>query len=110
VVTNGNPTVQRFKVRATGLDRFLDAVVISGEIGVGKPGLAIFQHACELLGVSPADTVMIGDSLNTDVRGAQAAGMRSVWLNRGGSQRRSPDRHPRPDLEIAGLDDLFRSR
>jgi putative hydrolase of the HAD superfamily len=84
VVTNGASCLQREKVEASGLADYFDAIVISGELGAGKPDASIFRHALARLGVSGDRAVMVGDSLARDVDGATAAGIRGVWLNRDG--------------------------
>jgi epoxide hydrolase-like predicted phosphatase len=53
------------------------AVVISGQVGMRKPDAAIFQHTAGLLGLEPAECVMV-DDLPQNVRGAVAAGMVAV--------------------------------
>ena len=63
-----------------GLD--VDAVVASGAHGKTKPHPTIFMAALERLGVSPPDAVMVGDSVEDDVDGARAVGMRGVLLDR----------------------------
>jgi HAD superfamily hydrolase (TIGR01549 family) len=63
-----------------GLD--VDAAVSSGAHGKTKPHPAIFETALEQLGVAAADTVMVGDSIEDDVEGARAVGMRAVLLDR----------------------------
>jgi len=92
LVTNGPPDIQRLKIEQAGIGSSLAAVVISGEIGIGKPDPAVFAHALELIGVAPQDAVMVGDSWERDVTGALAAGMRAVWISHGrtppGSDRR----------------------
>ena len=45
VVTNGTSASQRPKLRNTGIDDLVDAIVVSGEVGVAKPEPAIFRHA-----------------------------------------------------------------
>jgi putative hydrolase of the HAD superfamily len=95
LVTNGASCLQREKLAAAGLEGLLDAVVVSGDRGAGKPEPAIYAEALERLGAAPAGATMIGDSLERDVRGALAAGLgAAVWLNRAG--------RPRP----AGREDL----
>ncbi|WP_189826415.1 HAD family hydrolase [Streptomyces finlayi] len=59
--------------RAHGLDRFVDAYVLSYEYGVQKPDPRLFRVACEALGQEPADTLMVGDSRHAD-GGAAALG------------------------------------
>jgi putative hydrolase of the HAD superfamily len=103
VVTNGASCLQREKLEASGLaDRF-ECVVVSGEIGVGKPDPAIFAHALRMLNAAPEAAVMVGDSLRNDVDGALAAGLRAVWVNRDAR----PRPQGRPDLvEIESLASL----
>ena len=84
LVTNGASCLQREKLAGSGLaDRF-DAVVVSGDLGVGKPDASVFRHALSLLGARADAAVMVGDSLDRDVEGARAAGLRGVWINRTG--------------------------
>jgi len=83
LVTNGPPDIQRLKVEQAGIAGDLSAVVISGEIGIGKPDPAVFAHALELLHAEPRHSVMVGDSWERDVTGALASGMRAVWISHG---------------------------
>ena len=101
LVTNGAACLQREKLERSGLAAHFDAVVVSGDLGIGKPDPAVFRHALSLVGVEPADAVMIGDTVERDIDGALALGLRAVWINRFGRAR------PREDLvEIGGLDEL----
>jgi putative hydrolase of the HAD superfamily len=84
LLTNGAPCLQREKLAASGLEHYFDVVVVSGDLGVGKPDAAAFHHALDLLGARPEDATMVGDSLERDVEGALAAGLEAVWLNRHG--------------------------
>jgi putative hydrolase of the HAD superfamily len=68
-----------------GLLEHFQGVVTSGEVGVAKPGQAIFERALELAGAGPGDAVHVGDSLDNDVAGARAAGIRPVLVARDGS-------------------------
>lgn len=65
----------------SGLRRYLDAVVLSFEVGVKKPDPAIFQLALDALEVDAADTLMVGDSWRDDA-GAAALGIRTLVLPR----------------------------
>lgn len=84
LLTNGDADLQRRKAVGSGLLPLLDHVVISGEVGVGKPEPGIFAHALGLCGARPEEAVMVGDSLERDISGAAAAGVRAVWLDRFG--------------------------
>jgi putative hydrolase of the HAD superfamily len=85
LVTNGPAEVQRDKIAMLGLEELIDFAVVSGELGVWKPDPAIFRAALRLGGSDAEDAVFVGDSPEYDIAGAQAAGMRSVWMDRGGS-------------------------
>jgi len=83
VVSNGALRQQEAKIRMTGLDRYVADWVISEEVGVGKPDPRIFRLAAERARMPFHDAWMIGDSPNSDIGGAMALGIRSVWLHRG---------------------------
>jgi HAD superfamily hydrolase (TIGR01549 family) len=84
VVTNGGSDTQRGKLDVLGLTERAAGIAISGEIGAVKPQPAIFDFALSALGLDAASVVMVGDSLSSDVAGANAAEITSVWLNRNG--------------------------
>jgi putative hydrolase of the HAD superfamily len=83
LLTNGPSDIQRAKHDRTGLEQHFDAVVISGEVAVGKPDPRAFSTVLDALGVEPADAVMVGDSWERDVIGALDAGMAAVWISGG---------------------------
>jgi putative hydrolase of the HAD superfamily len=78
--------------------------VISGEVGVAKPSPVIFDIALDRLQLTSADVWHVGDTPSTDVAGAAAAGIHSVWLNR--ARRTLESDEPRPDAEITSLREL----
>jgi FMN phosphatase YigB (HAD superfamily) len=65
-----------------GVDEYFGAVVISADVGFAKPHPEPFRLAIEALGVGPGETVMAGDDPVADVRGAQAIGLKAVWIRR----------------------------
>ena len=74
------------------LDRFVAVAVSSSDHGYMKPHPSIFEAALALAGVSPTESLMVGDSLTHDVLGARRAGMRGVLLARaGGASSDAPD-------------------
>jgi HAD superfamily hydrolase (TIGR01549 family) len=87
----------------------LRSVVVSDELGIRKPRREIFEAVAQGLGLEPREILHVGDSLAADVAGAQAIGMRTVWLTR---RIREPEselaRHvgPRPDFALDDLRDL----
>lgn len=65
-----------------GLTASLDAIVISHEHGLRKPRAEIFESVLLELDVAPEDAIHVGDNLDADVAGANAAGLRTVWITR----------------------------
>lgn len=85
LVTNGLGEVQRARLTRLDLERYFDAVVISGEVGTAKPGNAIFDLTFERLGrPDRAGALMVGDSLTSDIRGGADYGIDTCWYNPGG--------------------------
>lgn len=105
VITNGPADVQRAKLNLLGVEGIVDFTLVSGEFGVGKPDPAIFGEALRRAGVPPADSLMVGDTLEYDVAGAGASGVRSAWLH-AGDGRRGPGQ-PVPDATITELADVL---
>lgn len=103
LITNGAPKIQRLKLEGSGLAGYFDPVVISGDLGVGKPDPAIFRYALEKAGVTAESALMVGNSLHHDVAGALAVGLRAIWVNREGE---SCPPEIRPDLIVTTLDEL----
>jgi putative hydrolase of the HAD superfamily len=83
LLTNGPSDIQRLKLARTGLADCFDAVVVSGELGIGKPDPAVFREVLERLGAEPDSAVMVGDSWERDIVGAVGVGMSAVWVSRG---------------------------
>ncbi len=107
LVTNGPSEVQRAKIRLLEIERLVDFVLVSEEIESWKPDPAIFAEALRLGEAAPAETVFIGDSMEHDMAGARAAGIRAVWVNRHGRARApgdiTPDHEIRRVGEVLGL-------
>jgi putative hydrolase of the HAD superfamily len=70
-------------LRGLELEPLLDAIVTSAAAGARKPSPAIFAQALGLAGVSAADAIHVGDTLDEDVAGARAAGIEPILIRRG---------------------------
>jgi HAD superfamily hydrolase (TIGR01549 family) len=82
LITNGLESVQKARLSNYELEKFFDAILISGECGLSKPDSLIFQQCLDLLGHKDRSSViMIGDSLSSDIRGANNFGIDSCWFN-----------------------------
>ena len=75
-------------VEVLGIDRYFEAIVASHDQRVqsAKPDAAIFEHALNVVGASADEVVHVGDSYESDIVGAQSAGLRAILLDRAGTQ------------------------
>ena len=92
VVTNNLAAEQERKIRDIGLSGLLDSLTVSETAGFWKPDPRIFRAALAGVPCRPEESVMVGDSLRSDIRGAHRAGIPAVWLDRRTyrSERRPP--------------------
>lgn len=80
ILTNGAKKPQRGKVKLSGIEHYMDYVIASGEIGIAKPDVRIYQHVCNNLNIEPHEAVFIGDTFSTDLLGAYKVGMKPIWI------------------------------
>jgi len=104
LVTNGLLDTSARRIERTGIGSYFETVVISEAEKLFKPDPAIFHEALRRLGVEAGRAVFVGDSLEYDVAGARAAGMRSVHYCRDGS---AAEGDPQPDMVIRDLRELL---
>ncbi|MGS2645773.1 HAD family hydrolase [Streptosporangium sp. G12] len=84
IVTNGTADNQLGKIQRTGLAKAVDAYALSGAEGVRKPDVGLFEVAAQRCGVTlEGRGWMVGDHLVADIGGGQAAGLRTIWIDRG---------------------------
>ena len=103
LVTNGAPDLQHFKIDASGVGPYFQSIVVSGEVGIGKPHPAPMQRALEQLNCDPAHAAMVGNNLSSDIAGAQNTGVHAIWLSRDATP---PTGDISPDAVIASLSEL----
>ncbi len=99
-LTNGNADIQK-----VGLGDYFDLQVSAADVAAAKPNPAMFFEAMKRLQTSPENTLHVGDHAIHDISGAQAAGIRSVWVNRSGNEW--PEEDFQADFEIADLNELL---
>jgi putative hydrolase of the HAD superfamily len=102
LISNGFKESTELKVSNNGLNVYFENVVISEVVGFNKPDKAIFNHALTLANAGISESIMIGDSLEADIRGAQDYGMRAIYFN--------PERKEKPEdvnQEITCLSELM---
>lgn len=98
-VTNGTKVAQKRKLEGSGLDRILDYVFISEEVGFEKPSKEFFQQVFEVIGVETDsssgenghrdrlykytrdEVLIVGDSITSDMKGGYDAGIKTCYFN-----------------------------
>lgn len=81
IISNGFKDAVLTKMRVSNLNPYFKNVVISEDVGVNKPDKAIFEHALNLAQAQKKESIMIGDSLEADVYGAQNFGIKAIFFN-----------------------------
>ena len=104
VVSNGTVAAQTKKLRASGLGALMDGVFLSEQLGAEKPSAAFFDQVFEAIApVKKTQTMIVGDSLTSDMRGGCNAGIVTCWYNPRGAK--APD-DLRIDHDIRDLHEI----
>ena len=103
-ITNGRKDVQKDRLELSGLNKVFDGVFISDEIGYEKPSEKFFDYVLKHISpCSKEEILVIGDSLTSDMKGANNADLKCCWYN--------PEGKPKPediriDYEIKKLEEI----
>ena len=82
LASNGTARVQAARLDSSGIRRYFSDIFISQEMGADKPGAVFFQRCfARIPGFSPDRGIIIGDSLTSDIRGGNNAGLKTCWFN-----------------------------
>ena len=104
LVSNGNASVQTGRLDSSGIRPYFEDIFISEELGADKPAVEFFERCFGHIGkIDKAKTLIVGDSLTSDIRGGNNTGIATCWVN--------PRHLPRPadlriDYEIEALAQL----
>ena len=80
IASNGATINAKGRVASTGLDKYIDDLFISEDLGVTKPDASFFEICLERIAEPRSSCIMIGDSLSSDMLGAKNASIDSVWF------------------------------
>lgn len=106
LVTNGTLSVQVGRLESSGIKKYLQGVFISEEIGYNKPSIEYFEKCfAQIPDFKKENTVIIGDSLSSDIQGGINAGIKTIWFHRPQDLTKNPQ--PKPDYEIKSLKSLM---
>ena len=81
IITNGFHNVQHNKLNQSGLIQYFNTITTSEEVGLKKPNPVIFKKALEKAKAKPGESLMVGDTFEADILGAEAVGMYTLFYN-----------------------------
>ncbi len=104
LATNGTSAVQKSRIKSADMARYFQGIYISEDVGFNKPDVRYYE-ACfkDIPDFKREETVMIGDSLTSDMKGGINAGIKTVWFN---PEDKPVDDSIVPDYEINSLDEI----
>ena len=104
IVSNGTAKVQEGRIGSSGIAKYMDGIFISQILGANKPDKQFFDICfAEIPDFSLSETVIIGDSLSSDIKGGINAGITTVWFNPKGIEN---DNDIKPDCTIKELSEV----
>lgn len=102
--SNGTATVQGSRLESAGIEKYFQDLFISQEIGANKPAKEFFDGCfARIPNFDPAKTMIVGDSLSSDILGGKNAGIATCWVN---PEHKSAKPEIRPDYEIESITQL----
>jgi len=94
--------VERFQ-----LEHFFDFVLTSAACSYRKPHPRIFEMALAHWNIPASRALMVGDSLEADIMGAQGAGLFGIWITRRAQPKADDLQRITPDFSLRGLNELY---
>ncbi len=82
ILSNGNAVSQRRKLSATNILHNFEFSLVSGEVGIHKPDLRIYDYVVKKLNLKPNECVYIGDNYAFDIEASKKAGLSAIFVNR----------------------------
>lgn len=105
IVTNGVSSTQRSKLGLSGFTEVMDGLFISEEVGAPKPSKEYFEYCLEKIEEKDRSRILlVGDSLTSDIKGANMAGMKACWYN---PKEKELTEGYQVDFEITDLHQVF---
>lgn len=104
IVSNGTAKVQEGRIGSSGIAKYMDGIFISQILDANKPDKQFFDICfAEIPDFLLSETVIIGDSLSSDIKGGINAGITTVWFNPKGIEN---DSDIKPDYTINELSEV----
>ncbi|KAM8719538.1 hypothetical protein ACLKA7_005729 [Drosophila subpalustris] len=111
LITNGPSNAQWEKVAKLRVRGYFDCVLVSSDLPWEKPHPEIFYAACNFLNVKPHECAMIGDKLETDIKGGHLAQLGlTFWtpLNSSSAAQSLDDVEYKPHIKLNNLLDIYK--
>ena len=90
-------------LKTNDIASLFDVIIISGAVNKRKPAAEIFKSALELMNISAQEAVFVGDTIDADIKGAKAIGMRAIYIER---RKQKPSEKYLPDHTIKRLSEI----
>ena len=104
LVSNGSGEIQDSRLEIAGICRYFDGIFISQRMGADKPSPAFFERCFSAIpDFRREETIILGDSLTSDILGGKNAGIRTCWFNGRGKPAREDII---PDYTIKALEEF----
>ncbi|MBQ3575406.1 MAG: YjjG family noncanonical pyrimidine nucleotidase [Clostridia bacterium] len=104
IVSNGTTCVQKGRIASSDIENYVKGIFISQEIGVNKPAKEFFDFCfAHMENAAKEESVIIGDSLTSDILGGFNAGITTVWFNPHAKENKG---NIRPDYEVRSLAEI----
>ena len=107
IITNLTVYTQLRKLEALGISKYIDLFVTSEEAGCNKPHPGPFNYALNRMNLKPGEVIMVGDMADTDIEGANAAGIESVLIAEDGTEDFPDGDSRKPTHVIRNLKELL---
>jgi len=112
IISDGIPIKQYEKILRLKIDKLIDLVVISDEIGIKKPNPRLFDYCLKKFGVKGSETVYIGDRIDRDIVPARLNDIFTIYIHRGGKYDtyktgNEISNELIPNYEISNLNEIF---
>lgn len=104
IVSNSMEATQKSRLKKAGLEGCFKEIFVSDVVGHQKPTKEFFEHCiCRIKNFDPKETMIIGDSLSSDIQGGINAGIKTCWFN---PKHKVNDTNLPCDYEISKLEEI----
>ncbi len=106
IVTNGLKVVQTGRYERTGLEKYFDDIFISECVGYNKPDKRFFDYVAEHIeNFVPSEALVVGDSLTSDIKGGNNAGIDTCWYS---PEQENAGDTACPTYTVHGFDEIYK--